>query len=197
MSALQLEQRNRRLGVMVCALALLMLGAAYAAVPLYRLFCQMTGFAGTTQRAKAAPDHILAKTVRVRFDANVNGLPWRFAPDQQLITVKLGETAQVSYFAQNLSNKSTTGTATFNVTPDVAGAYFNKLQCFCFTEQTLKPGQAIHMPVTLFVDPAMVEDVSAKGVPEITLSYTFYPVKNPKSLGPATIKPVAVSLPSR
>jgi cytochrome c oxidase assembly protein subunit 11 len=189
-----LEQRNKRLGLAVFASAVMMLGAAYAAVPLYKLFCQMTGFAGTTRKAIRAPDHMLAKTVRVRFDANVNGLPWSFQPDQRVITVKLGEVTRITYFAQNLSDQTTTGTATFNVTPDVAGAYFNKLQCFCFTEQTLKPGQKVHMPVTLFVDPDMVKDVSARGVPEITLSYTFFPVKNPKA---DSIKPVAVSLPSQ
>jgi cytochrome c oxidase assembly protein subunit 11 len=189
-----LSRRNTRLGVAVFAGALAMLGAAYAAVPLYRLFCQMTGYAGTTQRALKAADHMVANSVRVRFDANVSGLPWAFEPDQRVITVKLGQTAQVSYTAHNLSNATTTGTAAFNVTPDIAGAYFNKLQCFCFTEQTLKPGQSVHMPVTLFVDPAMLEDASARGVPEITLSYTFYPVKKPVS---ATIKPVAMSRLSR
>jgi cytochrome c oxidase assembly protein subunit 11 len=191
---MSLTQRNNRLGFAVFGGALFMLGAAYAAVPLYDLFCRMTGFAGTPKKAITAPAQSLAKTVRVRFDANVNGLPWSFQPDQRVITVKLGETAQVTYFAQNLSNQPTTGTATFNVTPDVAGAYFNKLQCFCFTEQTLKPGEKIHMPVTLFVDPEMIKDASAKGVPEITLSYTFFPVKKPES---ATIKPVAVSLSSQ
>jgi cytochrome c oxidase assembly protein subunit 11 len=192
--ALLLQQRNKRLGLAVFAGAVMMLGAAYAAVPLYKLFCQMTGFAGTTRRALVAPSQSLAQTVRVRFDANVNGLPWRFAPDQQVITVKLGETAQISYVATNLSNQPTTGTATFNVTPDIAGAYFNKLQCFCFTEQKLKAGETAHLPVTLFVDPEMLQDASARGVPEITLSYTFFPTKNPAS---ATIKPVAVSPPSR
>ncbi len=189
-----LNKRNTRVGLAVFVGALAMLGAAYAAVPLYRLFCQMTGYGGTTQRARAAADHVVANTVRVRFDANVNGLPWAFEPDQRVITVKLGQTAQISYTARNLSNATTTGTAAFNVTPDIAGAYFNKLQCFCFTEQTLKAGQSVHMPVTLFVDPAMLEDASAKGVPEITLSYTFYPAKKPTT---ATINPVAMSLPTR
>jgi cytochrome c oxidase assembly protein subunit 11 len=194
MQDMHLGKRNTRLGLAIFAGAFAMLGAAYAAVPLYRLFCQMTGYGGTIQRAKAAADHMVANTVRVRFDANVNGLPWEFQPDQRVITVKLGQTAQVSYTARNLSNQPTTGTAAFNVTPDVAGAYFNKLQCFCFTEQSLKPGEAVHMPVTLFVDPAMLEDASAKGVPEITLSYTFYPAKKPTT---ATINPVAMSRLSR
>jgi cytochrome c oxidase assembly protein subunit 11 len=194
MPSAALDRRNKRLGLTVLAGALTMLGAAYAAVPLYRLFCQVTGYGGTTQRAQAAAKHMVANTVRVRFDANVNGLPWDFIPDQRVITVKLGETAQISYLAHNLSNGTTTGTATYNVTPDVAGAYFNKLQCFCFTEQTLKPGETVHMPVTLFVDPAMLDDASAKGIPEITLSYTFYPAQKPTA---ATIKPVAMSRPSR
>jgi cytochrome c oxidase assembly protein subunit 11 len=194
MQTVTLQQRNTRMGFMVFGFALAMLGAAYAAVPLYKLFCQMTGYGGTTKKAVVAPDHILGKTVRVRFDANVNGLPWAFEPNQRVISVKLGEPAQISYTARNLSTKTTTGTAAFNVTPDIAGSYFNKLQCFCFTEQTLKPGEAVHMPVTLFVDPAMVEDAFAKGVPEITLSYTFFPTKNPTA---ATIKPVAMSAISR
>jgi cytochrome c oxidase assembly protein subunit 11 len=187
-----LEARNRKVGLFVLLGAFTMLGASYAAVPLYDLFCRMTGFGGTTQKAEKAPDKVLAKTIRVRFDANVSGLPWRFRPNQNLITVKIGETALVSYTAQNLSNQPTTGTATFNVSPDVTGAYFNKLQCFCFTEQTLKPGETIQMPVTIFVDPDIVNDSTAKGVPEITLSYTFFPVKSPKTLPAATIKPVAL-----
>jgi cytochrome c oxidase assembly protein subunit 11 len=194
MQDVDLGKRNARLGLAVFAGACAMLGAAYAAVPLYRLFCQITGYGGTTQRAVAEADKILANTVRVRFDANVNGLPWEFQPDQRVITVKLGQTTQVNYTARNLSNQPTNGTATFNVTPDVAGAYFNKLQCFCFTEQSLKPGESVHMPITLFVDPTMVEDANAKGIPEITLSYTFYPTQNPTN---ATIKPVAMSRLSR
>ncbi len=185
---MNLEQRNKRVGFAVFGGAVAMLGAAYAAVPLYDLFCRMTGFAGTPKRAVVAPTQTLANTVRVRFDANVSGLPWTFRPDKNVITVKLGETAQISYFAKNNSQQTTTGTATFNVSPDVSGAYFNKLQCFCFTEQTLKAGEEVHMPVTLFVDPDMVKDASAKGVPEITLSYTFFPVKKPET---ATINRVA------
>jgi cytochrome c oxidase assembly protein subunit 11 len=194
MQDIALDKRNTRLGLAVFAGACMMLGAAYAAVPLYRLFCQMTGYGGTTQRAVVEADRVLANTVRVRFDANVNGLPWEFQPDQRVITVQLGQTTQVSYTARNLSNQPTSGTATFNVTPDVAGAYFNKLQCFCFSEQSLKPGESVHMPITLFVDPAMLEDNNAEGIPEITLSYTFYPTKKPTN---ATIKPVAMSRLSR
>jgi cytochrome c oxidase assembly protein subunit 11 len=170
-----LAQRNNRVGAMVLALALLMLGAAYAAVPLYQMFCRVTGFGGTPMRAEEAPRQTLAQTVRVRFDANVSsGLPWRFEPVQAKLETRIGEVVEAHYRATNLSDRTVTGTATFNVTPDIAAPFFNKMQCFCFTEQTLKAGETVDMPVTLFVDPAMLEDASAKGVHEITLSYTFY-----------------------
>ena len=154
-----------------------MVGLAYASVPLYRLFCQATGFAGTTQRVANASPTVIDRTVTVRFDANVApGLPWDFAAVTLPMTLQLGETAIASYRATNRSAAATTGTAAYNVVPDQAGVFFNKLACFCFTEQTLAAGQSIDMPVQFFVDPAMATDSDGRRVTEITLSYTFFPV---------------------
>ncbi|MEO1399565.1 MAG: cytochrome c oxidase assembly protein, partial [Pseudomonadota bacterium] len=153
-----------------------MLGMAYAAVPLYAWFCQVTGYAGTTQRAEAPTGTVLDKTIVVRFDANVSSdLAWTFKAKQREVSLKIGEQKQVSYMARNDGRAASFGTATFNVTPGVAGAYFNKIQCFCFTEQELKPGQSIDMPVVFFVDPDIVNDPLLKDTKEITLSYTFFP----------------------
>jgi len=153
-----------------------MLGLSYAAVPLYQLFCQVTGFGGTTQKAEKAPDEILARQITVRFDANVaQGLAWRFRPVQNTVTLKIGESVLAFYEAENQTKADLHGTATFNVTPEIAGAYFSKIECFCFTEQTLKPGERVDMPVTFFVDPEIMNDPDAKNIKEITLSYTFFP----------------------
>ena len=163
-----------------------MLGAAYAAVPLYRIFCQVTGFGGTTPRAEQAPGQVSDKTIVVRFDANTSTkLDWAFHPVTVPLTVKIGEQAMAHYEAKNLSNVPLTGSAVFNVTPPTAGAYFNKIQCFCFTEQTLKPGESADMPVVFFVDPDILNDPDTAGIKEITLSYTFYPVDQPKTLSQA------------
>ena len=154
-----------------------MIGAAYASVPLYKLFCQVTGFGGTPKIATAAPEQVLANNVKVRFDGNVNGgLPIEFGPVEREVEVQLGETRQISFTAKNLSTRSVKAIATFNVTPETAGAYFNKLQCFCFNETTLKPGEKLDMPVLFFVDPTIVDDVEAAKITTITLSYTFFPV---------------------
>ncbi len=159
-----------------------MVGAAYASVPLYKLFCQVTGYGGTTQRAEAAPDTVIDRPVTVRFDANASGqVPWSFQPVERQITLDLGETRQTAYRVRNQSDKPVTAKATFNVTPLTAGIYFNKIQCFCFTEQTLQPGEEVDMPVVFFVDPAIVDDPDLKEVPTITLSYTFFPVAQPKT----------------
>jgi cytochrome c oxidase assembly protein subunit 11 len=168
--------RNRRTAAMAGGLALAMLGLAYASVPLYALFCKVTGFGGTTQVAAAAPAAVINKTISVRFDANVSGdLGWTFQPAQQTQSVKLGEVVLAHYEAVNQSSESMTGTAVFNVTPVSAGVFFNKLECFCFTEQTLKPGEKVSMPVQYFVDPAILDDPDTAGIREITLSYSFYP----------------------
>ncbi|ASY61978.1 Cytochrome oxidase biogenesis protein Cox11-CtaG, copper delivery to Cox1 [Sinorhizobium sojae CCBAU 05684] len=152
-----------------------MVGMAYAAVPLYDMFCRVTGYNGTTQRVEQASDVILDQKIRVTFDANVaSGLPWEFKPVQRYVDLRIGETVQISYRAKNLSSKPTTGQATFNVTPMEAGAYFNKLECFCFTETTLEPGEEMEMPVVFFVDPEIVKPVETKDIKTLTLSYTFY-----------------------
>lgn len=171
------KQRSNGVIVGTCvAFVVGMTGMAYAAVPLYDMFCRVTGYNGTTQRVEQASDVILDEKVRVTFDANTSGgLPWEFRPVQRDIDVRIGETVQVMYRAKNLSSKPTTGQATFNVTPMQAGAYFNKVQCFCFTETTLQPGEEMEMPVVFFVDPDMVKAVETKDIKTLTLSYTFYP----------------------
>ena len=176
-------RQNFRVAGLALGVSLAMLGLAYASVPLYRLFCQTTGFGGTTQRADKAPDQTAEATVTVRFDANTSGnLDWTFNPVQTAMTVKVGEQAMAHYRAINRSDRTLTGSAIFNVTPDSVGAYFNKIQCFCFTEQTLKAGERVDLPVVFFVDPDILKDADSKAVKEITLSYTFYPVDKPKTV---------------
>jgi cytochrome c oxidase assembly protein subunit 11 len=174
---IDVEKRNRRVAIRAFLFGLAMLGLAFASVPLYRAFCQATGFAGTPLRAKQAPGAVQGQ-INVRFDSNVNaGLPWEFRPEQTTVRIHPGERTTISYFAHNLSNRTTTGRAIFNVSPDLAGQYFNKIACFCFNEQTLKPGEKAHMPVVFFVDPQIAKDPATKDISEITLSYTFYPVE--------------------
>ena len=178
--------RNLRVAIIAAGVAVGMVGMSYAAVPLYRLFCQVTGFGGTTQRAEAAPATATDHKVSVRFDANTSGsLDWSFHAVQTSMTVKVGEQNMAYYKATNVSDKPLTGSAVFNVTPVQAGIYFNKIPCFCFTEQTLQPGESIEMPVSFFVDPDMLDDPDAQNIKEITLSYTFYPVDKPKSVSEA------------
>jgi cytochrome c oxidase assembly protein subunit 11 len=175
-----LRKRHRALAAWCFALVVAMVGAAYAAVPLYRLFCQVTGFDGTPRIATSAPSVVLDKTVAVRFDGNVApGLPWRFEPVQNTVEARIGESMLVFYRATNTSDRAVKGTATFNVFPEVAAVYFNKVQCFCFTEQVLEPGQSIEFPVSFFVDPEIVNDKDARKVTHITLSYTFHAVPSP------------------
>lgn len=180
---MQTKPAKRNVGLTAAACAVFvagMVGMSFAAVPLYALFCQVTGFGGTTQRAEAAPDTTLDRTVTVRFDANVgNNLGWSFRPEVRSIQVKLGEIGEIRYIAENRTAEATTGTATFNVAPGEAGLYFSKIACFCFTEQTLAPGERVEMPVTFFVDPALVDDPDYGATNTITLSYTFYPVSDP------------------
>ena len=173
-----LARRNGRIALLAALLAAAMVGLAFASVPLYRLFCQVTGFAGTTQVAAdgRAPGPV-GRLIGVRFDANTaSALPWRFEPVETHRRVAIGARNIALYTARNLSDRPVTGTATFNVTPSQAGRYFSKIQCFCFTEQTLQPGQEVQMPVVFYVDPAILEDETARDISEITLSYTFYPV---------------------
>ena len=163
-------------GVFVAA----MVGAAYAAVPLYNWFCRTTGFAGTTQISHEAPAQVLGRTIAVRFDSNVAaGLPWRFEPERRTIEVKLGEVVTVYYKVTNEAARITAGQAGYNVSPSTVGLYFEKINCFCFTEQTMKPGEKRDMAVVFYVDPKLVEDSEQDNVKLITLSYTFYPVRVP------------------
>jgi cytochrome c oxidase assembly protein subunit 11 len=176
------KKSNRRNGVVAAiglGMVVGMVGMAYASVPLYRIFCQVTGYGGTTQRAQTAGIKVLDQTIRVRFDANTAGVDWNFRPKQREVELKIGETKQVAYFAHNNSAKTSTGTATFNVTPQAAGAYFNKIDCFCFTEQTLRPDETADMPIVFFIDPDIVDSEELKDISTITLSYTFFPVDDP------------------
>ena len=167
--------RNDRVFVSCAAVAIGMVGMSYAAVPLYDMFCRVTGYAGTPARGDTASDRIVDRVVTVRFDSNVDpGLPWRFQPDQRTIDVKIGENKLTFFKAENVGSTPVTGHASFNVTPERAARYFTKIECFCFTEQRLDAGQSVEMPVTFFVDPAMLEDRDAAGINEITLSYTFF-----------------------
>jgi len=160
-----------------------MTGLGYASVPLYRLFCQATGLNGTTQRALAAPG-ATDRQIQVDFDSNVAPkLPWNFQPVQRSETVTIGARNMAFFTATNRSDKTITGSATFNVSPAQAGLYFTKIQCFCFNQQTLKPGETVRMPVIFFVDPKILKDPDAKDVSTITLSYTFYPVDSPAPKG--------------
>jgi cytochrome c oxidase assembly protein subunit 11 len=158
-----------------------MVGMAYAAVPLYDWFCRTTGFNGTTQVATAGPSGMLDRTITVRFDANIGpGLPWKFVPERNAVTVRIGEVLTVNYIATNESARETAGTAAYNVAPLNLGAYFQKINCFCFEEQRLKPGEKREMPVVFYVDPALAKDPDAQDLDTITLSYTFYPQREPQ-----------------
>ncbi len=163
------------------AVVALMIGASYAAVPFYNWFCRATGFNGTTQVATSAPSAgPLARKIAVRFDSNVApGLPWRFEPEQTEIEVRIGEVVTVNYTVTNQSARTTTGQAAYNVAPLTVGAYFQKINCFCFTEQTMAAGEKREMPVVFYVDPSIVADHDNDGLNTITLSYTFYPVRDP------------------
>ena len=177
-----LERRNRRVAGIAALVVMAMVGLAYASSPLYRLFCEATGWDGTTGRAKAAPGAIVGQTIRVRFDANVApNLAWRFEPEQRTVTIHPGAKTPIFYDATNLTARSITGQAVFNVSPTTVGKYFNKIACFCFTEQTLKPGEHVRMPVVFYVDPKLKTDPDTRDTDEITLSYTFYQVTTPSS----------------
>jgi cytochrome c oxidase assembly protein subunit 11 len=164
-------------GVFVAA----MVGAAYASVPFYTWFCKATGFAGTTQVASQAPAHVLGRGLIIRFDSNVMpGLPWRFEPEQNAIKVRIGEVATVHYKVINEAAREITAQATYNVTPPQVGAYFNKINCFCFTQQTMKAGETRDMTVVFYVDPAIAKDRDQNELNTITLSYTFYRLPEPE-----------------
>jgi len=190
----QAGRAARRQGLTAVALFALvagMVGLSFAAVPLYDLFCRVTGYGGTVQRAEAGAGEILDKTVTVRFDSTMSAaLPWTVRPEQTKLTLRIGETGTMVYLARNDSDRATVGTSSFNVSPPAAGVYFNKIECFCFTEQPLGAGESADMPVVFFVDPEFAEDKDTKGISEITLSYTFFPVETDGEEQP---KPVAAA----
>lgn len=168
-------KKQNRTALYLVGVVALMTSLSFAAVPFYSWFCRVTGFGGATGVAVAAPDTVLDQTVRVRFDASVDrNMPWKFHPVQREMTVRIGENVLAFYEAYNPTKRTIGGTASYNVTPDAAGGYFQKIECFCFTEQILKPGERVQMPVSFFVDPEMLKDPEGQYVKEITLSYTFY-----------------------
>jgi cytochrome c oxidase assembly protein subunit 11 len=174
-----LARRHRRVALACTACVFAMVGASYAAVPLYDLFCKVTGFAGTPIRAEKAPDRQGERRFTIRFDANVNGIPWRFIPEEKSVSVRAGEVKTINYRIVNTSWNHTRGIASYNVTPEAAAPYFSKITCFCFSEQTLEPGQQLELPVVFFVDPAVSEDRGLDSISTITLSYTFFPSDRP------------------
>lgn len=184
------SRRGRSAGALLLG-SVVMLALSFASVPLYRAFCAATGFGGTTQVAKAAPTKPGERRLAVRFDANVaRDLPWRFEPETSRIVARTGETATVYYKVVNLSDRETTGVAAYNVSPDQAGVYFNKLACFCFSEQKLGPHETAEWPVVFFLDPALESDEMMARVEEVTLSYTFFPGKSaPKAASAEVAKP--------
>ncbi|MBC7146186.1 MAG: cytochrome c oxidase assembly protein [Thioclava marina] len=175
---------------MLLAVIVVMGAGAWAAVPFYNWFCKTTGYGGTTNVAEKLPDHVLDREITVRFDANVSrGMPWEFKPVQTEMKLKIGQNGLAFYEAYNPTDRPIAGTASYNVSPDVAGYYFDKIQCFCFTEQVLQPGERVQMPVSFFVDPEIVEDADAKRIHSITLSYTFYETDLPEKT--ASVRPKA------
>ncbi len=188
--ARDLARRNARIGI-YCAIGLFgMVGAAYASVPLYRAFCQLTGFDGTVRKAEAAPTRVLDRKLLIRFDANVRDLPWAFKPSQVTQEVKIGATGLAFYKVTNNGKAPITGRASYNVVPESAGAYFQKLECFCFNDQTIQPGQTVEFPVVYFVDPEFATDFETKGKQEVTLSYTFFPVETEQATAPKAPSPL-------
>lgn len=176
------RKANLRTVGALAGVILFMAGMSFAAVPLYNIFCAVTGFAGTPARVDTASATVLDRTIRVRFDASTMKMPWIFKPVQNEIELRIGETGLAFYEATNPTDRVITGRASYNVTPYSTGGYFDKIECFCFTEQRLEPGQTVTMPVTFFIDPAIVDDPEAGRVPVITLSYTFYETEESREL---------------
>lgn len=173
-------RRNRNIAILCAAVFFGMVGAAFAAVPIYRAFCQATGYGGTVRRADAAPGEVLGRELTVSFDTNVRGLPWTFQAEQRSQRMKLGETKLAVFKVTNRADHPVTARAVFNVAPDQAGAYLRKLQCFCFSDQTIGAGQTVEMPVLYFVDPKFAQDVNTRNFTDVTLSYTFFPALDAK-----------------
>ena len=187
-----LSRRHRFVAAGAFGLFALMFGAAFAAVPIYKLICEITGIEGTTQRADTNTSKVLDRRITVHFDANTGaGMPWTFEPEKASIEMRIGETSMAFYTARNPSTRTVSGTATFNVTPEIAGRFFKKIDCFCFEQQTLKAGESAEMPVQFFIDPAIVDEAGARGITDITLSYTFFAVPDeeaPVAAAPAAAK---------
>ena len=182
-----IQRKMHRTAFACLGLVVGMVGLAYASVPLYDLFCKVTGFGGTPTAVDSNGSQVLDRTISVRFDSNVApGLNWRFSPETPEVKVKLGETTTVLYKVTNKGDKPSTGIATYNVQPDLAGTYFSKLECFCFTEQTLQPGETLESAVVFYVDPRLAEDRDVKDLPSITLSYTYFPSKGGKPVAEVT-----------
>lgn len=176
-----LDARNRRIGLTVLGAVVGMIALSFASVPLYSLFCRVTGFGGTTMTAEKAPDHIIDRDLTIRFNTDTDsGLPWDFHSEKKYVKTKVGQQTLVVYKAHNRSRGASGGTAVFNVTPPKAGKYFRKIECFCFQEQILGPGKSVDMPVLFFVDPEFANDPDMEEVTTITLSYTFYPLDSAK-----------------
>lgn len=175
-TAVRPKTRSHAKVAVICGVAFFgMVGAAYAAVPLYKMFCQVTGFDGTVRKAAAKPGKVLDRKIEIRFDANVRSLPWDFQAMQVSQDVRIGDTGLAFFKVTNNSDKPFTGRAMYNVVPETAGPYFQKLECFCFSNQTIEPGQTVEFPVVYFVDPKFVDDIDTKDKSSITLSYTFFP----------------------
>ncbi len=195
-------RRNRQVLMLLTGLVAGMIGLAYASVPLYELFCRVTGFGGTTQRAETAPATIAdpnLRSVTVSFSADIApDLPWRFYPARNKIEARIGETYRATYIAENLSDREITGSASFNVSPDLFGAYFVKIQCFCFERQTLKPHERVEMPVVFYLDPAMEQDAYLKRLSDVTLAYTFFRAEPaPADQSSAVLAPSGTALANR
>lgn len=184
--------RNAKVALICVVVAVGMVGAAFAAVPLYQLFCQVTGFDGTTMRATEAPDRVLERQVTVSFDTNVRGLPWTFQAEQVRQTVHVGETAIAFFRVTNTSDRPIAGTAAYNVVPESAGPYFLKLECFCFESQVLQPGESMEFPVQYFIDETIETEPEGRGINTITLSYTFYPTEGFDAAGSSEAPPASL-----
>lgn len=186
-----IEQRNQRLALVCVLIFAGMVGAAFAAVPIYRAFCQLTGFDGKTRRAVAAPGQVLNQSVVVRFDTNIRDLPWTFTSERISQTVKIGETGLTYFKVTNNGKTPLTGHAVYNVMPQQAGPYFQKLECFCFSDQTIGAGKTVEFPVVYFIDPKYATDLNTKNQGEVTLSYTFYPAVAAKQAQASQEKPAS------
>ena len=194
----QSVNQQKKTAALLAAVAAVMLSLSFAAVPFYNWFCRVTGYAGTTSVAEHGADEILDQTVKIRFDASLEaGMPWEFRPMVPSMTLRIGETGLAFFEAYNPTDKPVGGQASYNVTPDQSGGYFTKIDCFCFTEQVLQPGERIQMPVSFYVDPSIVKDPEASLIKEITLSYTFHVAEIPQKQAANTAAPALAETPAK